>query len=208
MSSAATTARAATLPHRTDLSPARRRLFVTALSLFSRDGYYGVSVRDIAKELDQAPTAIYAHVSSKEELLYELVKMGHEELRDQIRLAVLEADGAPEAQLRAIVTANALTHLALPDLARVCHAESGYLSPEQTAVIEVLIDDMGALLRDVINRGVAQGVFDAPDLNITASAIAAMGARVVDRWKPELGVDPQHVADTHAELAVRMLTRS
>ena len=197
----------AALPERTELSAARRRLFETALALFSRDGYNGVSVRDIVKELDQHPTAIYAHVSSKQELLFELVRMGHEELRDRIRLAVLEADNHPEAQLRAIVHANALTHLTVPDLARVCHSEYGFLSPEQTAVIDVLRTDLGALLRDVVNRGVAQGVFDPPDLAVTIAAITAMGARVVDWWTPELGVDPTDVAATHADLAVRMLTR-
>ena len=196
----------AALPERTELSPARRRLFETALALFSQDGYHGVSVRDIVKELEQHPTAIYAHVSSKQELLFELVRMGYEELRDRIRLAVLEAEGHPEAQLRAIVHANALTHLTLPDLARVCHSESGCLSPEQTAVIDVLRVDMGSLLRDVINRGVAHGVFQPLDLAITVSAIAAMGARVVDWWSPDLGVDPVDVAATHADLAVRMLT--
>jgi AcrR family transcriptional regulator len=197
----------ATLPERTELSVARRRLFETALALFSRDGYNGVSVRDIVKELDQHPTAIYAHVSSKQELLFELVKMGHEELRDRIRLAVLEADGHPEAQLRAIVHANALTHLTLPDLARICHSEQGCLSPEQAAVIDVLRVDMGSLLRDVINRGVAHGVFDPPDLAVTIAAITVMGTRVVDWWTPGLGIDPTHIAATHADLAVRMLTR-
>jgi AcrR family transcriptional regulator len=199
--------RRAALPERMELSPARRRLFETALLLFSRDGYDGVSVRDIVKELDQHPTAIYAHVSSKQELLFELVKMGHEELRDQIRLAVLETDGHPEAQLRAIVFANAMTHMAVPELARVCHSEYGRLSPEQTAVIDVLRVDMGSLLRDVVNRGIKQAVFDPPDAAVTIPAIVAMGTRVVDWWTPELGVDPAHVAATHADLAVRMLTR-
>jgi hypothetical protein len=66
---------------------------------------------------------------------------------------------------------------------------------------------MGSLLRDVINRGIAQGVFDPPDLAVTTAAITAMGTRVVDWWTPELGIDPTDVAATHADLAVRMLTR-
>ena len=197
----------AVLPERAELTPARRRLFETALALFSRDGYHGVSVRDIVQELDQHPTAIYAHVSSKQELLFELVKIGHEELRDRLRLAVLDADGDPEAQLRAIVHANTLTHLALPELVRVCHSERPFLSPEQGAVIDALGSDMGALLRDVVSRGVTQGVFDPADLVVTLPAIVALSARVVDWWRPDAGVDPEHVAATHAHLAVRMLTR-
>jgi AcrR family transcriptional regulator len=85
----------AALPKSADLSAARRRLFETALGLFSQYGYNGVSVRDIVAVLDLQPTAIYAHVSSKEELLFELVRIGHEELRDRVREAVLEAGSDP-----------------------------------------------------------------------------------------------------------------
>ena len=193
------------LPARGDSTLAKRRLMEGALTLFSRDGYNGVSVRDIAKELDQHPTSIYAHVSSKQDLLFELVKMGHEELRDRIRLALLEVDDRPENQLYAIAHANALTHLTIPELARVCHSEARHLSPEQSAVIDVLRVDMGMLLRDVINRGITQGVFSPPDLAVTVQAIIAMGTRVVDWWNPALGIDPDHVASTQAELVLRML---
>ena len=54
----------AALPERSEF-PARRRLFEVALALFSRDGYNGVSVRDIVGELGQQPTAIYAHVKTQ-----------------------------------------------------------------------------------------------------------------------------------------------
>src|SRR5690349_8064785 len=204
MTTLATTS-VAPLPDRPELTPARRRLFEAALELFSKSGYHGVSVRDIVRELDQAPTAIYAHVSSKQELLFELVRIGHEELRDRIRGALLESGSAPADQLRSIITANVRTHLTFPELARVTHDDHECLSPAQKAVIDVLRADLGALLRDIVERGVAQGVFHPLDLQVTLLAIATMGARVVDWWTPDSGVAIDHVADTHAELALRLL---
>ena len=197
----------AKIPPRAELSPARRRLFETALVLFSRDGFHGVSVRDVVRELDQAPTAIYAHVSSKQELLYELVRIGHEELRDRVREAVLEAGADPVDQLRAVVRANALTHMAFPELARVAHTEHGRLSEDQKAVIDVLRHDLGGMLRDVVRRGIAHGAFDPADVEVAVYAITAMGVRVVDWWTPHLGVPSEQVAAAQADLAVRMLTR-
>ena len=193
------------LPERPELSAARRRLFDACLGLFSRYGYNGVSVRDIARELDQQPTAIYAHVGSKQELLYQLVKIGDEELRDRVREALLEAGSDPTDQVRAIVAANARTHLTFPELARVSHREYTHLSPQQRAVTDVLRMDLGALLRDVIRRGMAQGVFGPPDLEVTQFAIVSMGVRLVDWWAVDLGVDVEQVAAAHAELAIRML---
>jgi AcrR family transcriptional regulator len=196
----------ATLPDRPDLSPARRRLFVTALRLMSRNGYHGVSVRDIVRELDQHPTAIYAHVSSKQELIFELIRIAHEELRDRVRTAVLTAGSDPVDQLKAIVTSNVLTHLTFPELARVAHSEHDRLTNEQRAVIDVYRADLGRLLRDVVHRGVAQGVFAPDDVETTVVAIVTMGVRIVDFWTPDMGVDIQHIAAKHADLAVRMLS--
>jgi AcrR family transcriptional regulator len=197
----------APLPDRAEITPARRRLFEAALDLFSRSGYHGVSVRDIVRELDLAPTAIYAHVSSKQELLFELVRIGHEELRDQVRAALLEAGSDPVDQLRAVISANVRVHLTYPELARVLHNDHDALSAEQKAVIEVLRTDLGSLLRDVVRRGIDQGLLDPPDLQIGLAAIVTMGARVVDWWTPESGIAVEHVATTHADLAVRILTR-
>ena len=195
----------APLPLRPELSPARRRLFETALALMSRHGYHGVSVRDIVKELDQHPTAIYAHVKSKQELIFELVRIAHEELRDRVREAMLTTGTDPVEQLRAVVSSNVLTHLTYPELARVAHSEHDRLTDAQKAVIEVYRVDLGQLLRDVVHRGVTQGVFRSSDTEITVVAIITMGVRIVDFWTADMGVDIQHIAATHAELAVRML---
>lgn len=195
----------APLPDRPELSPARRRLFQAALALMSRDGYHGVSVRDIVRELGQHPTAIYAHVGSKQELIFELVRIAHEELRDRVRTAVLSAGSDPVDQLRAIVTSNVLTHLTYPELARVSHSEHGQLTDEQRAVIDVHRSDLGQLLRDVVRRGVTHGVFSPDDVEIKVVAIVTMGVRIVDLWTADMGVDVQHIAAVHADLAVRML---
>ena len=194
------------MPERPELSPARRRLFETALALMSRDGYHGVSVRDIVRELGQHPTAIYAHVGSKQELVFELVGIAHEELRDRVRTAVLSAGSDPVDQLRAVVASNVLTHLTYPELARVSHSEHGQLTDEQRAVIDVHRSDLGRLLRDVVHRGVAQGVFAPEDVEIKVAAIVTMGVRIVDLWTADMGVDVEHIAAVHADLAVRMLS--
>jgi AcrR family transcriptional regulator len=196
----------APLPERPELSPARRRLFETALALMSRHGYHGVSVRDIVKELDQHPTAIYAHVRSKQELIFELVRIAHEELRDRVRAAVLTAGTDPVDQVRAVVSSNVLTHLTYPELARVAHSEHDRLTDDQKAVIEVYSVDLGRLLRDVVHRGVVQGVFRSSDTEIAVVAIITMGVRIVDFWTADMGVDIHHIAATHADLAVRMLS--
>ncbi len=193
------------LPERQELSPARRRLFGTALSLFARDGYNGISVRDIVRELNQQPTAIYAHVASKQELLFQLIKIGDEELCDRLRAALLETGNEPTEQVRALIETLVLTHLEFPDLARVSHRENRHLAEEQIEAILAVRMESGRMLTDVVERGIRLGVFNPPDVVITNRAIAAMGTHVVDWWTTGDALEREHIAKTQADLAIRML---
>ena len=59
--------------HDRGMSEARDRVKVTALRMFSEHGYAGVSMRDLAKELNMQAPSIYSHFVSKDALLVETV---------------------------------------------------------------------------------------------------------------------------------------
>jgi hypothetical protein len=58
-------------------SAARTRILKVGLRLFSRQGFHGTSLRDIAAELQLQPSALYAQFRSKEHVLPELLRLGH-----------------------------------------------------------------------------------------------------------------------------------
>ena len=198
----------APLPEQADLSPARRRLFETALALFSRQRLQrrvGARHRGRARpapDRDLRPRQLQAGAAVRAD-----------QDRPPRSFATASAPQSskrgrePVDQLRAIVFANAQTHLTFPELARVSHGGFTPLSPEQYAVIDVFRRDLGGLLRDVTQRGIDQGVFNPADVAITLAAVSSLGVNIVDWWTPELGLDIDHIAATHADLAIRMLTR-
>ena len=51
----------------------RREIDTVAGELFHANGYAPTSVRDIARALDMQGASLYAHVSSKEDLLWSIV---------------------------------------------------------------------------------------------------------------------------------------
>lgn len=193
------------LPMSESLTPARRRLYEAALIHFGERGYDGVSVRDISGELGQHPTAIYAHVDSKQDLLYRLMRIGHEALRDRLRAAVLDAGTDPVSQVKALVRAHVLTHLEYPSLARVLNGNRAHLTEQQSVVIDLLLSDCRQMLADVVTRGVERGQFRPVDTDLAITTISVMGAATADWWSPERGT-PEHIADLYADYAVRMLT--
>lgn len=193
------------LPARPELSPARARLFATALVLFGERGYYGVSVRDITDALGQKPGAIYAHVQSKQDLLFELVRIGHAEHRDRLRAAVDDSGPDPVARITAIATAHVHAHLAYPALARVTNNEFKFLDPAQVRAVLAVRAETELLLLDTITRGVGLGVFGATDPYLAGMAIASMGIRAAEWWTPESPIDPDRLASAYARFAINLL---
>ncbi|MEV4102480.1 hypothetical protein AB0J42_19690 [Nonomuraea sp. NPDC049649] len=54
------------------------------------------------------------------------------------------------------------------------------------------------------NEGIAAGAFEVPDAFLAVTAISGMGMRVANWYDPSLPYQPEEVADTYAEFALRM----
>jgi AcrR family transcriptional regulator len=193
------------LPDRPELSTARARLFTTALVLFGERGYHGVSVRDITDALGQKPGAIYAHVQSKQQLLYELALIGHIEHRDRVRAALVAAGDDPVEQITAIVRAHVLAHLDYPALARVSSHEFRFLDEQHVAQVLEVRGEAERMFLHVVDRGRLAGAFVGDEPELAVAAIGAMGVRAAERWTPDSPLTRQHVAETYARFAVNLL---
>ncbi|MEP6861075.1 MAG: TetR/AcrR family transcriptional regulator [Deltaproteobacteria bacterium] len=182
----------------------RRRILEGALRLFARRGFDGSSMRDLAAQIELQPSAMYAHFASKEHLLAELVRAGHEAHHEEIRTAMLDAGADPIAQLAALVRANVRMHTTYPELAIIVNSELERLSPELAAPGLALRKQSAAMLIAVIERGTAKGCFSQPDAQVVAAAIGAIGVRIPHWYKPEL-MAPGDLAELHVQLVLRMV---
>lgn len=215
-------ARGALLPPRATADGTLRRLQEEALVQFADRGYHGVSVRDITSVVGVKPSSLYTHCPSKEHLLAELVRLGHEEHRDRLRAALLGAGPGPEEQLRAVVRAHVGSHAEYPLLSTVANSELHVLSGESLLSVLALRKEAVDLLTAVIERGVAEGAFTCPDPWLATAAIGAMGIRVAAWYRPAPAGDEyadqvrtwysphrpytvDELADTYAEYAVRLV---
>ncbi|MGN6474694.1 MAG: TetR/AcrR family transcriptional regulator [Mycobacteriales bacterium] len=184
-----------------------RRLQEVALLCFGERGYHGVSIRDLAKAAGIQPSTIYAHVKSKEELLFGISMLGHTTQRDEADAAVLAAGPEPADQLRAYVRAHVHMHATYRMLARVCNRELAALSPEHEQEVRAVRDSSVRLLQSVLARGERVGAFQITDSFLVAAAIGAMGIRVAEWWEPGGEHTADQVADVYAELALKLVTK-
>jgi AcrR family transcriptional regulator len=196
----------ALLPPCEGLSDARRRLYEAAVTLFGDRGFHAVSVRDLAASLGLQPGAIYAHVSSKQELLFELMRLGIQTHRDALKGALLDAGREPEDQVRALTREHVLVHLRYQALARMASREARSMSAEQQAELALIRLESERMFRDVIDRGIRLGRFSVSQGELAVIAIGGMGVRVAEWWDPSSSHSPEQIADTYADFAVRLVT--
>lgn len=194
------------LPPRATADGTHRRLLEEALVLFGARGFHGISVREIAEGAGIRASSMYAHLESKEEILLQLLMIGHEEHRDALRKGLLEASAEPVDQIDHLVRAHVTMHATYPLLAAVCNRELHCLSDESRARVQAIRDDSVQVVLDVVRRGIDLGTFKVDDPWLAAAGILAMGLRVAEWWDDDLGYPVATVADHYAKFAIRILT--
>lgn len=188
----------------TAATDARTRLGLAALEAFGARGFHGTTTRDISTAAGMSPAALYVHHRSKEQLLFELAKVGHERVLALVRESVAGSED-PVEQLASFVEDFVRDHALVHTGARVINYELAALSPEHLEEIAAIRRDIDGVLREVIERGVATGAFSTPDPQMTTVALLSLGIDVARWYRDEGAWSPQAIADHYRLLALRML---
>src|SRR5882757_2688398 len=164
-----------------DITPdAARRLVLAAVEAFAERGYHATTTRDIAGRAGMSPAALYIHYKTKEELLYQISKVGH--LRALAMLSeARDAEGPASERLASAVRAFVRWHAEHHTTGRVVQYELGALSPEHYSEIVVLRRRSEEAIRAIIMAGVTAGEFDVPEVNGTTLAVLSLCIDVA-RW--------------------------
>ena len=183
-SSAPVAAPAAVLPPGVGRDGAHRALLEAGVVAFAERGYHGVSVRDLTGTVGIKAASFYAHFTSKEALLAELMLAGHEAHQIAVRGAILGAGADPVEQLRAAVQANVEFQATWPLVTIVCNSELHALSRDNRDRVVSVRHNSGTLVVAIIERGNASGAFRCDDVWLALSAIGAMGIRIGWWFRP------------------------
>jgi AcrR family transcriptional regulator len=183
---------------------ARTRLARAAIDAFATRGFHGTTTRDISTTAGMSPAALYVHHRSKEELLFELARAGHERVLELVQASVARSDH-PVTQLGDLVEDFVRDHAVAHTGARVINYELAALSEEHRAEVVEIRHRIDLVVRDVVERGVAAGVFSSPDPRMTALAVLSLGIDVARWYRDEGRWTPDQVAAHYRLLALRML---
>jgi len=190
----------------------RQAIEDVASDLFRERGYAATSVRDLARALQMRGASLYAHVTSKEDVLWAIVDRSATRFEAAADLAEREANarrpGDPTEILAALVRAHVEVLTTDVDEAGVFVNEWRALGPERRAAILARRDAYEARFRRRIEEGIAVGSFAMTDPAIAAGAILSAHNGVAAWYDPDGRLPGGRIADYLVDLALRMLEGS
>ena len=153
-----------------------------------------------------SPAGVYVHFATKEDLLFHLSEQGHLAALEILEAARAGAD-TPPAQLAAIVAAFAAWHAEHFRTARIVQYEFPHLSPEHRDRVLGLRKRLDAVVREVLEAGIASGDFDVADLQSTTLALQSLTVDVARWYEPGIRRTPEAIGAAYADLALRLVRR-
>ncbi len=188
-------------------SERREQIYQAAGRLFSELGYQATSMRDLARSLGLKAGSLYAHINSKEELLWEIVVRVADEFDDALRPLTALSGSAADKLTFAL---EAYVGVVVDNLgfAKVLFTEWRHLPYERQRLITERRDRVERLFREVLAEGVAAGEF-TPELDVRLTAVLALsGANWLPHWyQPGGRLSPKEVADQFVALLLGGIRR-
>ncbi|HET7483168.1 MAG TPA: TetR/AcrR family transcriptional regulator [Actinomycetota bacterium] len=183
----------------------RAEMISAAARLFSERGYHGTSIQHLADALGLQKGSVYAHIGSKEELLFEVVDEGAERFLERGR-AALEMEAFATVRLRRLLVGHIETAIEHLDAATVFLNEWRYLSEPRRGSIQSKRDAYENIVRTIVADGISSGEFRS-DANVRFAArlVLSAGNWTYAWFKPGGELGPTEIGEKFADLLIRGL---
>ena len=178
----------------------REALLIAAVEMFNERGFPATSLDDVAASLKITKPVIYRHLGSKDQVLLECVKRGLEQLQDAVQTArLIDGHGLDRLKLFLLRYAEISSH----GFGMCVHRTGDHeLSEERRQQFRALKREIDQAMRRLIEDGVADGSIHAPDVRMTAFALAGALNWIARWYQPGGSLTATEVAATIVETLV------
>lgn len=183
-------------------SSSKEKIVKAAAKLFSKHGYHAVGMSDLQQAVKLGRGSLYHHISSKEDLLFEIVS----EYIQELLVGAEEAQGVPDCVKRIEILGTQLIKAIASHQAEltVCFREVKSLSPNRYDEVMALHSKYEAIWKNTFKQGAASKVFRPYDAVILKSILGMYYYSYL--WiKPDKKNDSMAIAKKMNELTLRML---
>jgi TetR/AcrR family transcriptional regulator, cholesterol catabolism regulator len=176
-------------------SSRKEQIYRASAKLFAERGYHATSMRDLAQALGVQGGSLYAHISSKEELLWEIVNRAADEF-DAALEPIRDSKIAPPEKLRAALEAHFNVISQNKEIVTVFFHEWKHLPIIKMEEITSRRASVERIYTQILEEGVRSGQFSKGlDVKL-ASLLALSSANWTYQWFNSSGrLSAREVAD-------------
>jgi len=184
----------------------RDEILEAAVQNFSQKGFHATSMQDIAQSVNLKKASLYHHVSSKQEILVDLLDQALDILIQQMQ-EVIDLPLPPEEKLRLAINKYLTTLIDNRGRASVLLMEHRSLEPKYQSRHIPRRDKFEGLWRDLIIEGASQGIFNCQDPALVTRALLGMTNWTITWYKPGGSLSADQISDEIADLLLSGLLR-
>ena len=184
----------------------RDAILEAAAQAFRKKGFHGASMGDIAKAVQLQKASLYHHVSSKQEILVELLDQALLLLTERIS-AIAQGPGTADQRLREMIRAYLRALTEKPDLSSVMLFEYRSLERKYRIRHQPHRDAFEEIWRGVIEEGVSSHTFRCDDVNMAARVLMGVLNWTLTWYRAEGPLTAEVIADQYASMLLNGLLR-
>ena len=184
----------------------REDILEAAAQVFRLKGFHGASMANIAEAVNLQKASLYHHVSSKQEILFELLDRALELLLERIS-PIAEQTIPADERLRLMIRAYLQILAENTDLSAVLLFEHRSLEGKQHARHVPNRDKFEALWRTVLADGVRTKKFLCGNIPLTTRAILGIMNWTITWYRPNGDLTIDQIADQYSSLLLHGLLK-
>ena len=169
--------------------------------LIYEHGYEAMSLRRLAAEVGIQAGSLYNHISTKQDLLFDLVQDHINDLLRELDLA-LEGKTDPVEKLRVFVGFHVSYHMTRKRETFIANSELRSLEPKNYEVVVALRGAYEGRLTQILADGVAEGAFEVVDIQVATFAILALLTGPCTWYRPGGRLTKEAILAAHEKLVL------
>ncbi|OYD07074.1 TetR/AcrR family transcriptional regulator [Paludifilum halophilum] len=183
----------------------RERILEKSSQLFSKQGYHATTIRDISEACGMLSGSLYAHIQSKEDLLFEITDRGAELFLQSLR-PIVDSRADPVDKLRRAMIAHIRVITDNLEAATVFFHEWKSLASERRRIIQQKRDRYERMWARLLSEGVESGAFRIVDEKFARLLILSAANGLYQWYRRSGDLTPEQVADRFTEILLSGLS--
>ncbi|MFJ6095627.1 TetR family transcriptional regulator [Williamsia muralis] len=176
-----------------------------AAKLFYTHGYEATSLRGVASEVGIQVGSLYNHISSKEQLLSDIMLSVMDELLEGMHAAIDDASLSAVERFKAAVDCHIRFHAEHAREVFIGNSELRSLGPDDLKAVLGKRSEYDRLFNQLVKAVAKETGADILDAKLQTYSIIAQGSHVSSWYKPRGPKSLDKVVSTYTTMALRQL---